>query len=133
MSKIKKHMKPIKGYKKISYRGSYYLVTLEIPNTAWVFNSGNRKDKSRCSKAKVLDIEQLETDGSLGYHGGYFHKILSGIKRRRQPHSSGFHRTATFYEVGKIIKPQLAFSKQEKQCASGIHYFRDKNSALTYY
>ncbi len=69
--------------------------------------------KCRCSKAKVLDIEDIET-------GEKIKKAYSNWERN------------FVYEVGKIVEVKDFCENRWRECAPGIHFFINKEDAITY-
>lgn len=110
-----------------------YIVVLEIPDYArvhwravmygkWFITRAKRvKDpspgaKCRASTAKVLRIETLE-----------------GTALQNEVGISD-HDRSFCYVPGETIQPRKPFSnKQSGCCASGIHFFFDRNDAVSYY
>lgn len=106
--------KHIIGWKKCHLPNVFYrkvLVKLEIPRGAVVFSINN--DKCRTNMAKVLDIVSL--DGKKHYKLAY-----AGYKLFK-------------YRVGKEIFEPNFNCQYNVECAEGIHFFRNKRSAINYY
>jgi len=101
------------GYKKACNqdRVSILLVTLEIPEDAK--RSSSTGKKCRCSKAKVLSIEDI----------GY---------REPQDTAYGRYNTEFKYQTGKTVVPDEWDSQFWKECTHGIHFFMNKQDALDY-
>ena len=94
--------KPMIGYKKCRYN---IIVTLKIPKGSIVFSINN--DKCRTNKAKVIDIEGADEAVS-----GYDPKFV--------------------YRRGKTIYPDDFDCRYNRECGSGIHFFRTKKEAEDY-
>ena len=69
--------------------------------------------KCRCDKAKVLEIEDIVT-------GENINSVASS-------HDSNF-----IYEVGKIVKVDNFNEDRWNECASGIHFFMNRENAINY-
>ena len=69
--------------------------------------------KCRCDKAKVLDIEDINTGESM--------------KKVRSNHNPNF-----VYKVGKIVTVDDFDDDRWNECAPGIHFFMNKENALNY-
>ena len=104
--------KPIIGWKKCYYAQSYQevLVKLEIPRGAVVFSIND--NKCRTNMAKVLDIVSL--DGKKHYKLAY-----AGYRCFK-------------YRVGEEIFEPKFNCQYNVECAEGIHFFRNKRSAINY-
>ena len=89
-----------------------YLVQLRVPADAK--RSSAATIKCRCSKAKVLDIVNIETR----------HHVKSVVN-----HTRG---VLCKYEVGKIVKPDSFDPRWWNECSHGIHFFLRKEQALNY-
>lgn len=88
------------------------LVKLEIPEDAQ--RSSGTTNKCRASKAKVLEVEDL--DGN---------KLSDDIEI-----VSDFDPGFT-YKVGDIIEPDIQFDNNRwNECSHGIHFFIDKRDAI---
>ena len=70
--------------------------------------------KCRCSKAKVLEIQ--ETDGSR-----------SDITQVQSNHKSSF-----IYKVGEIVEVEDFNENRFNECSSGIHFFINREIAVKY-
>ena len=89
------------------------IVKLKIPADAKRSSATN--SKCRASKAKVLDIQAL---------GG---EKLTGVI----PHS--INDPSFTYVPGETVRPKEPFCKDRyKECASGIHFFVDRQEAVDY-
>ena len=69
--------------------------------------------KCRCDKAKVLDIEKIDT----------------GEKIESTPSDYDIN---FIYKVGEIVKVDNFDENRWNKCASGIHFFMNKESAIKY-
>jgi hypothetical protein len=69
--------------------------------------------KCRCNKAKVLDIENIETEEKIT-------KINSN-------HDSNF-----IYRVGEIVHVDNFDNNRWNECSTGIHFFINKENAINY-
>ena len=95
------------GYKK----ASGCIVELLIPEDAK--RSSATSAKCRCSKARVLDIEDIRTGEKL--------------KRVRSNYDNNF-----IYRVGKIVYVDNFDDDRWNECATGIHFFMKKDNAIKY-
>lgn len=96
------------GWKKASDR----IIKLHIPEDALRSSSTTRK--CRCSKAEVMEIYNL--DGT--------------IAEERQVASS---RDSSFvYEIGKTVEVKDFDTNRWKECATGIHFFLNRQEATDY-
>lgn len=69
--------------------------------------------KCRCDKAKVLDIEKIDT----------------GEKIESTPSDYDINFV---YKVGEIVKVDNFDENRWNECASGIHFFMNKQNAIKY-
>lgn len=69
--------------------------------------------KCRCDKAKVLDIENIDT----------------GEKIESTPSDYDIN---FIYKVGEIVKVDNFDENRWNECASGIHFFMNKENAIKY-
>ena len=69
--------------------------------------------KCRCDKAKVLDIENIET-------GKKVNKVNSN-------HDSNF-----IYKLGEIVSVNNFDNNRWNECSTGIHFFINKENAINY-
>lgn len=91
------------------------IVKLLIPEHAR--RSSATTKKCRCDEAIVLDIQD--------YSG-------NSIANNVTAHSL-FLEDKIMYAVGKVIKPTKPFEENRfKECASGIHFFMDRDDAVDY-
>ena len=91
--------------------GIGYLVKLEIPEDAR--RSSATSKKCRCSKALVLDIEDL-------YTGEHPSMVVN------------YDYCECVYEVGKMVHPDSFDENRWNECSHGIHFFMDKQDAIEY-
>ena len=136
---IKTLKKPIIGYKKAKFYGSYgadCIVKLRIPvgakvradndkNLSFLGETHRRQltdtggevgsQKLRSSKARVLSV----TSNGRG----------PTLKESAVPKSS---RGWVVYKAGRVVKPRMPFALTDKACASGIHFFLDRKQAVNY-
>ena len=99
------------GWKKVRYEDYEYLVKLEIPEDAE--RSSATTNKCRCSKAKVLEITNINTD-----------------KKVKQVTNSNYAECV--YRVGEMAYPDYFDTNRWDECSHGIHFFMDKQDALKY-
>ena len=71
--------------------------------------------KCRCSKAKVLDIQ--EADGSP-----------SNVNEVRSDYDDSF-----IYKIGEVIKVDDFDENRWNECSTGIHFFVSRDMAVVYY
>ena len=88
------------------------IVKLEICSDAK--RSSSTSLKCRCSKAKVLEIQELNGE-------------KSNIKSIASNHDRSF-----WYNVGEIVEVSDFDENRWNECASGIHFFIDRNMAVDY-
>ena len=69
--------------------------------------------KCRCSKAKVLDIENIKTGEKL--------------KRVRSNYDNNF-----IYRVGQIVTVNDFDDNRWNECSTGIHFFMNRENAIKY-
>lgn len=96
------------GYKKIGR----YIVMLEILSDAKRCSATGRK--CRCSKAKVLSIQEI--DGTIS---------------DRKTVSSNYDRNF-IYKVGEIVEEPNFCENRWEECAPGIHFFINRQEAVEY-
>ncbi len=96
------------------------IATLEVPAKALRMTATDECNvdsggefKSRVSEAKVLSIVCVNRGTKLK------------VGQSRYDNSFKYH-------VGKIVKPRRKFTKADKVCASGIHCFMEKKTAVYY-
>ena len=90
-----------------------FLVKLEIPEDAKRLSSYS--NKCRCDKAKVLEIIDLSTNKQVS-------QVLNCAYRLSQ----------TLYKVGEMVYPDSFDEDRWNECSNGIHFFKDKESAMYY-
>ena len=88
------------------------IVKLEICSDAK--RSSSTSLKCRCSKAKVLEIQELNGE-------------KSNINSIASNHDSSF-----WYNVGEIVEVYDFDENRWNECSSGIHFFIDRNMAVAY-
>ena len=93
-------------------RADGYIVKLEIPEDAK--RSSGTGEKCRCSKARVLSIENK--DGTP-----------SGVSEVRSDFDTVF-----IYKVGETVIVDDFDDNRFNECAPGIHFFMNRNSAVVY-
>ena len=89
------------------------LIKLLIPEDAK--RSSATTHKCRCSKAKVLDIINLQTNKveKVLLNTNYYPNII--------------------YKIGEMVYPNTFDENRLNECAYGIHFFVDKQEAINYY
>ena len=97
------------GYKKVE---NNYIVELEILSDAKRCSATGRK--CRCSKAKVLNIQNI--DGSI-----------AEITEVASKYNSDF-----IYKVGEIVEVPNFCEDRWQECAAGIHFFINRQEAVDY-
>lgn len=100
------------GWKQAQYGENYYTVKLEIPEDA--LRSSGTSRKCRCSKAKVLAIQNF--DGTDADVPCVYSKYCENFK----------------YEVGKVVEEPNFTKDRWIDCASGIHFFMTRQEAIDY-
>ena len=95
------------GYKK----AGEYLIELLILEDAK--RSSATSTKCRCSKAKVLDIEDIYTGKKINY-------VRSDYDRN------------FIYRVGEIVTVDDFDDNRWEECSTGIHFFMNKDNAINY-
>ena len=95
------------GYKK----ANGCIVKLLIPEDAK--RSSATTTKCRCSKAKVLDIENIETGEK--------------VEEIRSNYDNNF-----IYRVGKIVYVDNFDDDRWNECSTGIHFFVNRENAIKY-
>lgn len=132
---IKRLWWPMLGYKAVLQEKShmsvyekYGLVTLRIPVGAQVYLT---EKKCRASHAMVLSIEKLRFAKPLC-------TCSSCTKARAEFVPGPLSRAVSIYTrefvyvAGKAVRPELPFSLEKEECASGIHFFRTKDEAVDF-
>ena len=97
------------GYKKAADEKIVKLLILEDAK-----RSSATTLKCRCSKAKVLEIQ--ERDGSK-----------SGCNQIRSQHDPSF-----VYKIGEIVKVDNFDEDRWDECSTGIHFFISRDMAVKY-
>ena len=69
--------------------------------------------KCRCDKAKVLDIERIDTGEKVEY-------------------ASSNYDSDFIYKVGEIVKVEDFDEDRWDECSTGIHFFINKQNAIEY-
>ena len=95
------------GYKK----AGGCIVELLIPEDAK--RSSATSAKCRCSKARVLDIEDIRTGEK--------------VKEIRSNYDKNF-----IYKTGEVVYVNIFDNDRWNECASGIHFFMSRDYALNY-
>ena len=88
-----------------------YLVKIQIPEDARRLSATTRK--CRCDKAMVLDITSL--DGEEHYN-----EVVN------------YNYTTTIYKVGEMVYPDSFDENRWNECSNGIHFFINKEEAISY-
>ena len=102
------------GFKKAVLDCNYInpvIIKLLIPEDAK--RSSATSNKCRCSKAKVLDIQELE---------GNSIDVIACSK----------YNYTFKYEVGKIVEVKDFDENRFNECAPGIHFFINRQDAVNY-
>lgn len=102
--------------------GVSVIVKLSIPRDAWR-RVGHHEAKRRCSKALVLAVYEMYGDK----------RRLRLLPKHTIATNYHSHQPYTEYKAGKWVKPRYAFSKKDKTCASGIHYYATARGAKGHY
>ena len=95
------------------------IVTLELLNSS-VTNEkrngvvDNRYAKFRCDKAKVVNITNVETG-------------------EKMENDISIYDPSFYYRMGEIVKPNFYGKYIHKICSNGIHYFKTKEAALSWF
>ena len=96
--------------------GPTVIVVLRIPASAKRVSANSKK--CRCDKAKILRFETL---------GG------EKIKDPENYHFQSIHDPTFEYIVGETITPEFSFNTDRwQECASGIHFFMNREDAVFY-
>jgi len=104
------------AYKKLFYTKEYhfereFIVKLEIPEDAK--RSSATTNKCRCSKAKVLEIRDAESNEKISEITSIF-------------------RTLCTYKVGEMVYPDSFDECRWHECSNGIHFFMSEEEAINY-
>ena len=95
------------GYKKV---GAYIVELLILEDAK---RSSATTMKCRCDKAKVLDIENIETGEK--------------VKAVKSDYNSEF-----IYKVGEIVTVDDFDDDRWNECSTGIHFFMNRENAINY-
>ena len=104
------------AYKKISFTKEYgisrrFIVKLEIPEDAK--RSSSTSNKCRCSKAKVLEIKDID-----------FGETVNEV--------TNTNMVSCVYKVGDYVYPDSFDECRWNECSAGIHFFMTEEEALEY-
>ena len=100
------------GWKKCANGELTVIIKLLITEDAKRSSATTRK--CRCSKAKVLDIQDIEGNSILKE---YYHKAYGCITR---------------YAVGEMVYPDSFDEDRWNECSNGIHFFITRQEAIDY-
>ena len=89
-----------------------YIVKLEIPADAK--RSSATTEKCRCSKAKVLEIQNL--DGTIANVDEVSSLLFNNF----------------YYKVGEMVYPDSFDDRFWLECSHGIHFFMKRQDAVDY-
>ena len=93
-------------------KAGYKIIKLEICSDAK--RSSSTSLKCRCSKAKVLEIQEL-----------------TGERSKVESVSSNYDKSF-IYKVGEFVEVNDFDNDRWNECSSGIHFFIDRNMAVAY-
>ena len=96
------------GYKK----AGNYIIKLEILSDARRCSATGRK--CRCDKAKVLEIQNMDS-------------TLADIDKVASNHDKNF-----IYKTGDIVKEPNFCEDRWNECSAGIHFFINRQEAVNY-
>ena len=102
------------GWKKCINKNNntFCIVKLEIPTDAK--RSSSTSEKCRCSKAKVLEIQNLDgTKTNIDYAYSLYDIFFK-------------------YEVGEIVESDSFDDRYWLECSNGIHFFMNRKDAVNY-
>ena len=104
------------GYKKIWRSKEYkeikeFIVKLEIPEDAK--RSSSTTNKCRCSKAKVLEIKDVDSGETI--------EEITNINEK-----------PCIYKVGEVVYPDSFDECRWNECSNGIHFFMTEQDAIDY-
>lgn len=132
------------GYKCARHGNGLALVKLKIDGL--VIRGDELGAKMRTSKATVLEIRKINVKRSKGYYETFTwlqskcRQWIPGIetnvksrtvgKKLESAYSDADHHFS--YEVGKTVVPKADFNRSMSTCASGIHFFLSKTTAIRY-
>ena len=109
----------VKGLNFIGWKKCYnvnnknpYIVKLEIPADAK--RSSATTEKCRCSKAKVLEIQNL--DGTIANVDEVSSLLFNNF----------------YYKVGEMVYPDSFDDRFWLECSHGIHFFMKRQDAVDY-
>lgn len=101
------------GWKKcLDVFGNEYIVKLQIPTDAK--RSSGTSNKCRCSKAKVIEIQNL--DGTVANINTVY----------------SYFNTDFEYKVNEIVKSNSFDDNFWNECSHGIHFFMNREDAVMY-
>lgn len=104
------------GWKKcLGAFGDEYIVKLEILANAK--RSSSTAEKCRCSKAKVLEIQNL--DGTIA---DFVDHVFSPTYKNNK----------VYYKVGEMVYPDSFDDRFWIECSHGIHFFMKRQDAVDY-
>lgn len=105
------------GFKSLCSKNgrNLFICKLEIPADAKRSSAFGRK--CRCSKAKVLEIWDMDNKGN------YTIPVNSGYSR---------HEPTFEYKVGEMVYPDSFDDNRWDECSNGIHFFITKQEAIDY-
>jgi len=104
------------GYKKILWTKEYlsdrqFIVKLKIPEYAK--RSSATTNKCRCSKAKVLEIKDMDSGETI--------EEITNINKK-----------PCTYKVGEYVYPDSFDECRWNECSDGIHFFMTEQDAIDY-
>jgi hypothetical protein len=118
-------------------RGAICLVSLELTRGTWINRVITSQEKNRASRAIVVAINRIEIKDSLYNHSGNVRKEQLSIAYSDFKYDNlgwDFEKKSDLfpYILGKTVIPRKPFSKSREECASGIHFFINKQKAIDY-
>lgn len=117
----------IVGWKKVQKLGNWnhsLIAKLHIPVNAQMRSPENSKCcTSRAKVVALYECVQPSPFSSETFIGKQLPKDVIAIPYSRSNRS-------THYQVGEWVRPEYSFDKRNKECASGIHFFLNLDSAL---
>ena len=123
------------GWKKCFERSHYSnnstcIIKLLIPEDAK--RSSATTKKCRCSKAKVLEIQDL--DGNKLDIKEWRHLRVTVLSTLSTTQCSQLHsKYQTIYKVGEMVYPDSFDECRWHECSNGIHFFMDRQDAVEYW
>lgn len=104
------------GWKKCKFinRNYPYIVKLEIPADAK--RSSSTGKKCRCSKAKVLEIQNIDGTITEVDHVSSISRSYDGV----------------YYQMGEIVEPDSFDEEFWNECSHGIHFFMNREDAVNW-